>query len=232
MDRYIGLDAHASSCTVATVGPSGRGLHSHVVETNAGVLRGIPGTRHLCLEEGTHASWLYEVLSPHVEEIVVAAVRESRGPKSDKLDAFGLAEQLRIGAITATDTTGFFSPNAPLRLLVTGWAQEENALVAQVSGLDGLPPATSSALPPKPTRAEPRTPDTAPARPSRWAALLARIYEAFPLVHPACRSWSLPSVSSTFPQQPQDGSRPSNHLSLLDSARSNLGEESSATGLL
>ncbi len=47
MDRYIGLDAHASSCTVATVGPSGRRLHSQVVETNAGalirVLRGIPG---------------------------------------------------------------------------------------------------------------------------------------------------------------------------------------------
>jgi transposase len=102
MDRYIGLDAHASSSTVATVGPSGRRLHSQVVETHAGalirVLRGIPGTRHLCLEEGTHASWLYEVLSPHVEEIVVAGVRESRGPKSDKLDAFGLAEQLRIGA--------------------------------------------------------------------------------------------------------------------------------------
>ena len=103
MDRYIGLDAHASSCTVAVVGPSGRRLHSQVVETNAGalirVLRGIPGTRHLCLEEGTHASWLYEVLSPHVEEIVVTGVSESRGPKSDKLDAFGLAEQLRIGAI-------------------------------------------------------------------------------------------------------------------------------------
>jgi hypothetical protein len=103
MDRYIGLDAHASSCTVATVGPSGRRLHSQVAETNAGalirVLRGIPGSRHLCLEEGTHASWLYEVLSPHVEEIVVAGVSKSRGPKSDKLDAFGLAEQLRIGAI-------------------------------------------------------------------------------------------------------------------------------------
>ena len=103
MDRYIGLDAHASSCTVATVGPSGKRLNSQVVETNAGalirVLRGIPGTRHLCLEEGTHATWLYEVLSPHVEEIVVAAVRESRGPKSDKVDAFALAEQLRIGAI-------------------------------------------------------------------------------------------------------------------------------------
>ena len=60
MDRYIGLDAHASSCTVDTVGPSGRRLDSQVVETNAGalirVLRGIAGTRHLCLEEGTHAS--------------------------------------------------------------------------------------------------------------------------------------------------------------------------------
>ena len=103
MDRYIGLDAHASSSTVAVVGPSGRRLQSQVVETNAGalirVLRGIPGARHLCLEEGTHASWLHEVLSPHVEEILVAGVRESRGPKSDKLDAFGLAEQLRIGAV-------------------------------------------------------------------------------------------------------------------------------------
>ena len=26
MDRYIGLDAHASSCTVAVLGPSGRKL--------------------------------------------------------------------------------------------------------------------------------------------------------------------------------------------------------------
>ena len=47
MDRYIGLDAHASSCTLGVVGPSGKRLGSHVVETNARalieVLRGIPG---------------------------------------------------------------------------------------------------------------------------------------------------------------------------------------------
>ena len=46
MDRYIGLDAHASSCTVATIGPSGKRLHSQVVETNARaliqVLRSMP----------------------------------------------------------------------------------------------------------------------------------------------------------------------------------------------
>ena len=103
MDRYIGLDAHASSCTLAIVGPSGRHLKSHVLETNAKVLidliRTIPTPRHLCLEEGNHATWLFEVLAPHVQEIVVAGVRKSRGPKSDELDAYGLAEQLRIGAI-------------------------------------------------------------------------------------------------------------------------------------
>ena len=103
MDRYIGLDAHASSCTVAVIGPSGKRLHHQVIETNAKALitfiLTIPKNRHLCLEEGTHSDWLYEVLSPHLQEIVVAGVRKKRGPKSDKLDAFGLAEKLRIGAI-------------------------------------------------------------------------------------------------------------------------------------
>ncbi len=103
MDRYIGLDAHTSSCTIATIGQSGKRLQSHVVETNAKalieVIRAVPKDRHLCLEEGPHSNWLYEVLSPHVQETVVALVNESRGPKNDKLDAFGLAEQLRIGAI-------------------------------------------------------------------------------------------------------------------------------------
>ena len=103
MDRYIGLDAHSSSCTVAVIGPSGRRLQSQVLETNARVLisflKTIPRPRHLCLEEGTHAGWLHEVLGPHVQEIVVAGIKQSRGPKDDKRDAYGLAEELRIGAI-------------------------------------------------------------------------------------------------------------------------------------
>jgi hypothetical protein len=103
MDRYIGLDAHSSSCTVGVIGPSGKRLQTQVLETNARVLidfiRTIPVTRHLCLEEGTQSNWLYEVLSPHVQEMVVMGVRKNRGPKSDKIDAFGLAEKLRIGAV-------------------------------------------------------------------------------------------------------------------------------------
>jgi hypothetical protein len=59
MDRYIGPDAHSSSCTVAVIGSSGKRLQTQVLETNAKVLidfiRAIPGNRHLCFEEGTHS---------------------------------------------------------------------------------------------------------------------------------------------------------------------------------
>ena len=86
MERYIGLDAHASSCTLGIVGPSGKRLGSQVVETNARalieVLRGIPRNRHLCLEEGTLSGWLYEVLEPHVEELTVAGVGKIRAPSA------------------------------------------------------------------------------------------------------------------------------------------------------
>ena len=103
MDRYIGLDSHASSCTVAVIGPSGRKLQCQVIETNAKALinfiRTIPKNRRLIFEEGTHSNWLYEVLAPHVQEIVVVGVRRSRGPKDDKSDAFALAENLRIGNV-------------------------------------------------------------------------------------------------------------------------------------
>jgi len=78
---------------------------------------------------------------------------------------------------------GVFAPNAPLRPLVTARAQEDNALAAQVTGLNALPPAAPEAQAPTP-----QTPGTAPSRPSRWAALLARIYEVFPLICPTCQT--------------------------------------------
>jgi signal transduction histidine kinase len=69
------------------VGPSGKRLRSQVVETSARPLieevRAVAGRRHLCLEEGTLAGWLYEMLEPHVHELVVVGVSESRGQKND-----------------------------------------------------------------------------------------------------------------------------------------------------
>lgn len=103
MDRCIGLDAHASSCTLRVVSPSGKRVGFHVMETNARCLieavRQIPEPRHFCLEKDTLSEWLYEVLSPHAGKVVVAAVSESRGRKDDRRVAFGLADDLRLGAI-------------------------------------------------------------------------------------------------------------------------------------
>lgn len=103
MDRYIGLDVHATSTTLAVVGPSGRRLKTSVVETNGKalieVLRTIPEPRHVCLEEGTQAEWLFQILKPHATEVVVAKVENSQGHKSDAKDAFALAELLRTNKL-------------------------------------------------------------------------------------------------------------------------------------
>lgn len=104
MERYIGLDVHAASCTAAVIDARGRRVGGpHVLETNGQALVAFfktqPGTIHLCMEEGTQSTWLVEILSPHVAELVVVHVSESRGPKDDTRDAFALAEQLRTNAI-------------------------------------------------------------------------------------------------------------------------------------
>jgi len=48
-------------------------------------------------------------------------------------------------------------------------------------------PETPSAEPPQPEKANLKTPAATPARPSRWAVLLARIFEVSPLVCPSCQ---------------------------------------------
>jgi len=104
MERYLGIDVHLQSCTIAVVSNTGKRLKSMVVETNGQALveavRLIPGRRHICIEEGTQSAWLVEILGPHSEEIVVSVPMRERGqPKSDKRDAWKLAEELRTGAI-------------------------------------------------------------------------------------------------------------------------------------
>lgn len=121
MERYIGLDVHARSSTAAIVDAQGKRIGSHVLETNGQCLvefvRCQAGRVHLCLEEGTQAGWLHEILSPHAHQVVVIQAPGSRGQKRDELDAFGLAEMLRRGAVDRRvwkPTTQY----AELRLLV------------------------------------------------------------------------------------------------------------------
>ncbi|NIP97069.1 MAG: IS110 family transposase [Akkermansiaceae bacterium] len=87
MERYLGGDVHAASVTFSVLNESGKQLRRDVVETNGqalvGYLKQQPGNLHLCIEEGEWSQWLYEILSPHVAELVVYRGQWQPGPKSD-----------------------------------------------------------------------------------------------------------------------------------------------------
>jgi hypothetical protein len=103
MERYLDADVHASSTTFSVVDPSGKQLRRDVVETNGkpliGYLKQIPGNLHLCIEEGDWSQWLVEILSSHVSEVVVFRGEWRPGPKSDAMDAYGLADRIRTGKV-------------------------------------------------------------------------------------------------------------------------------------
>ena len=83
---------------------AGKLVMESIVETKARTLLdfldGLRGELHVTLEEGTWAAWLYDVLKPHVEELVVCNPRRNAllkdGSKSDRVDARKLAELLRL----------------------------------------------------------------------------------------------------------------------------------------
>jgi transposase len=101
MQRYIGIDVHSETCTIAVMGPSGRKLSEQQVETNGRALltclRAVAGNKHVCLEEGTQAEWLVELLTPICSEVVVTQAPSNRGNKSDSIDAWTCAELMRSG---------------------------------------------------------------------------------------------------------------------------------------
>ncbi len=62
MRRYIGMDVHAASCTLAVISEKGRKLKGFPVETNGQALveaiRMIPGHKYLVMEEWLQSATL------------------------------------------------------------------------------------------------------------------------------------------------------------------------------
>jgi transposase len=65
--------------------------------------KGLRGSLHVTFEEGTWAAWLYDLIKPHVTELVVCNPRRNallkEGSKSDRIDARKLAELLRSNMV-------------------------------------------------------------------------------------------------------------------------------------
>ena len=107
--RYIGMDVHKDSTTAVVLDAQGRVVMQVTLRTEASALvdfvRGLRGALHLTLEEGTYSAWLYTLLAPWVEKLIVCNPRQNallkQGNKSDRIDARKLAELLRLGSLVA-----------------------------------------------------------------------------------------------------------------------------------
>ena len=106
--KYIGLDVHKESISIAVMNAAGKIVMECVIETKASVILqffdGLRGDLHVTFEEGTWAAWLYDLLKSHVTKLVVCDPRKNKsmreGHQSDKIDARRLAELLRLDHLT------------------------------------------------------------------------------------------------------------------------------------
>jgi hypothetical protein len=102
--KYIGMDVHKESTSIAVMNSAGNFVMECVIETKASIIlqfvHGLSGDLHVTFEEGTWAAWLYDPLKPHVTEVLVCNPRKNallkEGSKGDKIDARKLAELLRL----------------------------------------------------------------------------------------------------------------------------------------
>ena len=107
--KYIGLDVHKESISIAVINSAGKVVMECVIETKASTILqfidGLRGDVHLTFEEGTWAGWLYDLLKPHVTELVVCNPRKNallkEGSKSDRIDARKLAELLYMSKLSS-----------------------------------------------------------------------------------------------------------------------------------
>jgi len=107
-EKYIGLDVHQATISIAVMDSAGKVVMESILETKAATIleffAGLRGTLSVTFEEGTWAAWLYDVLKPHVAKLVVCNPRKNAllkdGNKSDRIDARKLAELLYLNKLS------------------------------------------------------------------------------------------------------------------------------------
>src|ERR1700738_830280 len=93
--KYIGMDVHQASISIAVSDAAGKVLMECIIETKAATvlefIQGLRGSLSVTFEEETSAAWLYDLLKPHVTKVVVCDPRKNAllkaGNKNDRVDA-------------------------------------------------------------------------------------------------------------------------------------------------
>jgi transposase len=107
-EKYVGLDVHKDTISIAVMNSAGKLIMESIIETKAITIlqffQGLHGDVYVTFEEGTWAAWLYDLLKPHVTQVVVCNPRKNallkQGSKSDQIDARKLADLLRLGSLS------------------------------------------------------------------------------------------------------------------------------------
>src|ERR1700675_3122364 len=105
--KYIGMDVHKEAIVIAVLNGTGKMIMETILETKASsilqFIHGLRGELHVTWEEGTWAAWLYDLLQPQVQHILVCNPRRNaflkEGRKCSKVDARKLAGLLRTGML-------------------------------------------------------------------------------------------------------------------------------------
>jgi len=106
-EKYIGMDVHQATISVAVMDDRGKLIMECILETKASTIlefiQGLNGSLSVTFEEGTSAAWLHDLLKPHVAQLIVCDPRKNAllkdGSKSDRIDARKLAELLRLNKL-------------------------------------------------------------------------------------------------------------------------------------
>ncbi|MGC2538846.1 MAG: hypothetical protein WA350_18830 [Candidatus Sulfotelmatobacter sp.] len=80
-EKYIGMDVHQATISVAVMDSSSKLIMECILETKAATIlefiAGLRGTLSVTFEEGTSAAWLHDLLKPHVSHLVVCDPRRN-----------------------------------------------------------------------------------------------------------------------------------------------------------
>jgi hypothetical protein len=79
--KFVGMDVHKDAITIAVMNSAGKVIMESIIETKAVTIlqfiEGLRGDLYVTFEEGTWATWLYDLLKPHVTKVVVCNPRKS-----------------------------------------------------------------------------------------------------------------------------------------------------------
>jgi len=135
--KYIGADVHSTTCFFSVLNQDNTVWCKKRINTTEGditcFLQTIPGKKVITFEETNLSRWMYQLIKPHVDKVIVCNPGRNTftksGPKTDGIDATHLAHLLLSGYLHPVYHGD--DPREHFRDLVSGYKDLIQDLVRQ-----------------------------------------------------------------------------------------------------